>query len=284
LLGRSGHALSFHTCSPSNAMRAALLLALAPAIASALAAPCISVGDECTGGLECCNATSKCEPVNAFYSKCVFQPTCAAAGAQCKGKGDSVMEPTPCCDAGFVCRDASEWWSSCVNASTPVPPPPPPPAPKSCSKYGEQCASNGALPCCDADAECEMVNQYFSKCVQQPACVAENALCEGTGDHVMKRTSCCDADHSCVPWGDEWSVCREAGATTCSNDGEQCAGTGGSAMQPKPCCDASQQCVAVNQYYSACASPPLAAAVAPEADRCPGLERCPRDGRDVEAA
>ena len=65
-------------------------------------------------------------------------------------------------------------------------------------------------------------------------CSADNALCAGTGNHVMKATPCCDATgHSCVAWGDEWSVCRKAGEEKCSATGEQCAGTGGSSMKEK---------------------------------------------------
>merc|ERR1719230_1487510 len=137
------------------------------------------------------------------------------------------MDKTPCCDAGFTCHATNEWFSSCINASAPTPPPPPTPK-ANCSTTGAQCGggSFSPLPCCDAESQCEVVNQYFQKCVDQPKCVDENKLCSGTGNHVMKSTPCCDTNHTCVPWGDEWNVCRKHGEETCAAHGEQCFGTG----------------------------------------------------------
>lgn len=250
---------------------------LALCILPAIAADCVPTGAECTGGKACCLTTDKCESVNQYYQKCVVQPKCAKAGAQCAGKGDSVMEKIPCCDAGFVCNATNEWFSSCINASAPIPPPPPPTPKKNCSDTGAQCGGGAfsPLPCCDTESQCEVVNQFFSKCVDQPTCAADNALCAGSGDHTMKNTTCCHAsNHTCVPWGDEWNVCRKAGEETCSAHGEQCAGSGGSSMKPKACCDPKDSCVVVNPYYSKCDSnATVTEELAP--DSCPGLEKCP---------
>ena len=124
----------------------------------------------------------------------------------------------------------------------------------------------------------------YSKCVDQPQCVAENAICGGSGDHIMKvlrprphtaaaispvmlvrmyvhavsprprkDTACCNSTtDSCVPWGDDWKVCRKAGEETCAAHGEQCGGSGASSMKEKACCAAGDKCVVVNQYYSKC--------------------------------
>jgi len=231
---------------------------------------CAATGAQCSGSIPCCNATSTppdhCEAVNQYYSKCVTQPKCAASFAQCAGKGQSVMEPTPCCDANYTCLAANEWYSSC-QTSGPKPPPPPPPSPKGCAATGAQCGGQGfqPLPCCNASSSCEVVNQYYSKCVFQPTCAAENALCFGTGDHVFKQTPCCDTSRVCSPWGDDWSVCRTPASANCSNHGEQCAGTGGSAMKPKRCCDPTDTCIKINQYYSQCNSTVVPTALLPPA-------------------
>lgn len=221
---------------------------------------CVQDGDECTGGKTCCGHAapdaSKCLPVNQWYSKCVYQPHCAADHKQCAGKGDSVMDTTPCCTAGFVCKATNEWWSSCVEPSTPTPAPPP----QKCTATGAQCGpGSGFKPCCEALDQCEVVNQYFLKCVTQPTCAKIDDTCAGTGDHVMQATPCCDSGAVCTPWGEEWSTCRDPKYATCSRHEEQCKGTGGSAMKEKPCCDPSDTCVTVNQWYSKCDSKPSAA-------------------------
>jgi len=116
-----------------------------------------------------------------------------------------------------------------------------------------QGGSFSPLSCCDAESECEAVNPFYSKCVDQPQCVAENAICGGSGDHIMKDTACCNSTtDSCVPWGDDWKVCRKAGEETCAAHGEQCGGSGASSMKEKACCAAGDKCVVVNQYYSKC--------------------------------
>ena len=66
----------------------------------------------------------------------------------------------------------------------------------------------------------------------------------------MRLTPCCDNATTCVPWGDEWSVCRASGHETCSDHDEQCAGKGDSAMQPKPCCDPKEACTKVRRLAS----------------------------------
>lgn len=256
-------------------------------VASATALPfaCVDTGGDCTGGAACCMSSDHCEAVNQYYSKCVTQPKCAKDNAQCAGKGQSVMEPTACCTKGFTCHATNEWYSSCINASVPIPPPPPPTPAKNCSDTGSQCGggSFSPLPCCDAESQCEVVNNYFSKCVDQPKCVKENAVCEGTGDHIMKATPCCDAGHTCVAWGDDWNVCRKSGEEKCAAHGEQCAGTGASAMKEKACCTTGDKCIAVNQYYSKCDTPTAADVISTTVASCPGLEKCPT-AQVVEAA
>ena len=117
------------------------------------------------------------------------------------------------------------------------------------------------------NAEC------YPKCVDQPKCAANNTLCAGSGVHVMKHMACCSPDHQCVPWGDDWSVCRDKAHATCSVHGEQCAGTGGSSMQPpKACCDPADTCVVVNKYYSKCDS--SSDLLKNMLDSCPGLPHC----------
>jgi hypothetical protein len=242
--------------------------------------PPAQTGDECTGGVACCDdaaalPAAHCEPVNEYFSKCVMQPKCAKANAQCKGKGQSVMEATPCCTAGFVCNATNEWYSSCVNASAPAPAPPAPPSPEpTCGATGGQCDGKDpfkAIPCCDKSSKCELVNEFYSKCVAQPTCAKEDKQCSGTGDHPMEATACCNADDTCVPWGTEWSVCRSKGHETCAVHEEQCAGTGASAMKQKSCCDPAETCVKVNEYYSKCDSkPPALVSYA----SCPGLGGC----------
>jgi len=91
----------------------------------------------------------------------------------------------------------------------------------------------------------------------------------------MKATPCCDTVHSCVPWGDDWKVCRKSGEETCSAHGEQCAGTGASSMKEKTCCTAGDKCIAVNKYYSKCDTPTAATEVSSAAPSCPGLDKCP---------
>ena len=131
---------------------------------------CLSVHSSTQGGKACCETLDKCESVNQYYQKCVTQPKCSAKGAQCAGKGDTVMDPTPCCDAGFTCNATNEWYSSCINASAPIPPPTPPTPKKNCSDTGAQCGGGSfpAMSCCDAESQCEVVNDYFKKCVDQP--------------------------------------------------------------------------------------------------------------------
>ena len=145
-----------------------------------------------------------------------------------------------------------------------------------CASTGDQCDGQGFSPlgCCDAESQCEAVNVYFSKCVDQPACVDDDATCVGTGDHVMKQTPCCTSGHVCASWGDTWSVCRDPQYATCSKHGEQCAGTGGSSMKSRPCCEATDACVKVNEYYSKCDNS-TEPAVAEATDHCPGLSHCP---------
>jgi len=254
------------------------MLALCLLAATAAPPQCAPTGGDCTNGQACCATLDHCEAVDQYYSKCVTQPKCAAKEAQCFGTGQSVMAMTPCCDAGYNCTAVNKYYSKCSNG--PIPPPPPPPPPAKCAAEGGQCAGGTvSLPCCGNNAthavECEAVNAYFSKCVYQPTCAADNALCEGTGDHIFKKTGCCDATgHSCVPWGDDWSVCRKKGEETCSAHGEQCAGSGGSSMKPKACCDPKDSCVVVNPYYSKCDSnATVTEELAP--DSCPGLEKCP---------
>ena len=96
------------------------------------------------------------------------------------------------------------------------------------------------------------MSDYYSKCAVPVSCAKQNAECKGTGKHTMAPTPCCDNATTCVPWGDEWSVCRASGHETCSDHDEQCAGKGDSAMQPKPCCDPKEACTKVNDYYSHC--------------------------------
>jgi len=261
-------------------VRAITLLSLVLGAAAFAPDACVKTGAECTGDKSCCDASSKCEAVNSFYSKCVNQPKCAAKNGQCAGKGDSVMEKVPCCDEGFVCKVVNEWYSSCVNSSSPVPPPPSPTPSKNCSDTGAQCGGQGAktTTCCAATAQCETVNKFYAKCVDQPKCSADNSICAGSGDHVFKTTACCDASgHHCVPWGDEWSVCRKSGEEKCSAHGEQCAGTGGSAMKEKACCDPDDKCTVVNKYYSKCDKPSVAGLLGTVRDSCPGLVECPSD-------
>jgi len=256
------------------------------------AANCSDTGAQCHATTDCCQAAATspgpdhCEAVNQYYSKCVTQPTCALDDQQCKGKGDTVMEETSCCTKGFVCKATNEWYSKCVNASAPTPPPPPSPGPQpTCADDDGQCDGPGfkTLGCCKNESQCEVVNQFFSKCVDQPKCVGDNALCGGKGDHVMKDTACCDADDTCVTWGEDWKVCRVKGHETCSVHGEQCFGTGGSAMPLKDCCDPSDTCMVVNKYYSKCDSKKTAAVEeAPAADSCPGLKQCPTESGAVE--
>ena len=256
--------------------------------AAAYAPTCANTTAQCagTGGsampkVPCCDPTAHCEVVNQYYSKCVEQPTCAKDNAQCAGKEGSVMEPTPCCTAGFVCRNQSADYWSCVDGGTP---------PKTCAQDGEQCGGTATtegtalaallagpstlgsnqvdLPCCGASSKCEAVNQYYSKCVNQPACAASYAPCNGTKDHVMEPTPCCDDGYECAPWGTEWGQCREKAVATCSRHEEQCAGTGASAMPTKTCCQAGDVCTKVNVYYSKCDTPPGAA---PVEDEVPAL-------------
>lgn len=258
-----------------------LIVALSLESAAAMAfATCADTGTECTGGTACCHASDSCEAVNQYYSKCVTQPTCAAEHGQCAGKGDTVMKEVPCCDAGFECVATNEWYSSCQNASV-SPPPPSPPA--TCAKDEAQCGGGtfNPLACCEASSTCMVVNQYYSKCVAAETCAADNALCEGTGDHAKPATACCSADHSCVQWGADWKVCRDAAHATCSAHGEQCAGTGGSAMPTKGCCDPGDECVVVNKYYSKCDSKANGGVTnaffgaLSNFDSCPGLDGCP---------
>ena len=108
-----------------------------------------------------------------------------------------------------------------------------------------------SLPCCNKSAVCEVVEPSYSKCVEQPTCALQDAPCNGTGhEHIMRLTPCCDNATTCVPWGDEWSVCRGSGHETCSDHDEQCAGKGDSAMQPKPCCDPKEACTKVRRLAS----------------------------------
>uniref|UniRef100_A0A7S4M1I7 CBM1 domain-containing protein n=1 Tax=Prymnesium polylepis TaxID=72548 RepID=A0A7S4M1I7_9EUKA len=262
-----------------------LIVALSLESAAAMAfATCADTGTECTGGTACCHASDSCEAVNQYYSKCVTQPTCAAEHGQCAGKGDTVMKEVPCCDAGFECVATNEWYSSCQNASvSPPPPSPPAPPPATCAKDEAQCGGGtfNPLACCEASSTCMVVNQYYSKCVAAETCAADNALCEGTGDHAKPATACCSADHSCVQWGADWKVCRDAAHATCSAHGEQCAGTGGSAMPTKGCCDPGDECVVVNKYYSKCDSKANGGVTnaffgaLSNFDSCPGLDGCP---------
>ena len=49
----------------------------------------------------------------------------------------------------------------------------------------------------------------------------------------MKATPCCDANYKCVPWGETFSMCREADKITCSKDGEWCANNQGAHIAPR---------------------------------------------------
>ena len=105
-------------------------------------------------------------------------------------------------------------------------------------------------------SKCEIVNQFYSKCVAQPTCVLPYSVCNGTADHVFEPTPCCEDGYQCVPWGEQWYECRETNVTTCSRHTEQCAGTGGSAMPAKACCEADDVCIKMDEYYSKCDKPP----------------------------
>ena len=261
------------------------MLTLATA-AAATGLTCANTTAQCKGSggspmplTPCCDPMADCEAVNQWYSKCVLQPKCAEKGAQCAGSEGSVMRPTPCCDPGYVCRNHSKDWMQCDDGSTP---------PKACAKDGEQCGGTAtvegtpfaallagpsrlgtqdvSLPCCNSTSQCEPVNQYYSKCVNQPTCAAAWQECKGSKDHVMEPTPCCDAGYTCASWQDEWSMCREQSVAGCSRHQEQCAGTGGSAMPTRPCCDAADSCIKVNQYYSKCDTPPAAPEEVPATD------------------
>ena len=289
-----------------------LLLALTAATAttgSAAQMACANTTAQCKGSggspmplTPCCDPMAECEAVDAYYSKCVLQPTCAKKNAQCAGSEGSIMRPTPCCDPGYVCRNHSKDWMQCDDGSIP---PPPPPTPKTCARDGEQCGGTAteegtplasllagsprlgaidvALNCCNSSSKCEAVNQYYSKCVNQPKCAAAWQECKGTKDHVMEPTPCCDAGFTCADWQQEWGMCREQSVATCSRHQEQCAGTGGSAMPPKPCCETGDECVKINQWYSKCDTPPVPTqvdvAATPSATPPPGVAtspiRCP---------
>ena len=176
-----------HSSGATEIMLFTVLVAFSVAgVAGAPLPSCAKTGAECTTSIACCNASStnrgtdRCEQVNAFYSKCVSQPKCAKASAQCKGEGQSVMEATPCCDTGFVCNATNKWYSSCVNASAPAPSPPGPAPPQpTCAATGGQCGGSGfkSLSCCATESQCEVVNDFFSKCVDQPKCVKEDQTC-----------------------------------------------------------------------------------------------------------
>ena len=159
-----------------------------------------------------------------------------------------------------------------------------------CAADGAQCDGDGfgpgAISCCEKGSTCSYVNQWYSKCVAPaPTCAADSVQCAGTGDHKMETIGCCDASESCIKWGGDWSVCRDAAHATCSKSGEQCAGTGASAMAPKGCCDPSQTCVAVNEYYSKCDTPKTAFFGAlSNHDSCPGLDGCPTSGGAPKSA
>ena len=193
------------------------------------------------------------------------------------------MEETACCDDDHTCVAVNEWYSKCANSSAlvpplpPSPPAPPTPPPATCAADEAQCGGPGFSPldCCEDASECMVVNEYYSKCVAVPTCAADSALCKGTGAHALPEVGCCNAAETCVPWGDAWSVCRDAAHAQCSMTEEQCAGTGDSQMAEKGCCDPADTCVKVNQYYSKC-SKSAASALAAK-DSCPGLAGgCPR--------
>tara|TARA_B110001452_G_C15105723_1_gene385500 strand:- start:9 stop:581 length:573 start_codon:yes stop_codon:yes gene_type:complete len=151
-------------------------------------AQCDGKGNSTIKPLKCCDGISKCETVNEYYSKCVMQPKCSSAGAQCSGTGDNTMEATPCCDEGFHCKSLSATYGMCVNATKPDPG-----VWAKCAIANAQCkgAGNSTMKeahCCDSMAKCETVNEYYSKCVYQPACVSAGAKCKGAGDSVMEET------------------------------------------------------------------------------------------------
>ena len=214
---------------------------------------CAVTNDQCGGdgshiNLPCCNHTASCEVVDANYSKCVYQPVCAAQDAPCNGTGHTHhMSPTPCCDPSTTCAQWGDEWSVCRAKGH-----------ETCSDLDEQCAGSGdsamrPKPCCDPANKCIKVSDYFSKCDAPKACVNTNEQCAGTGHHTMDPLPCCASSNTtCVQWGDEWSLCRAKGHETCSDLEEQCAGAGDSAMKPKPCCDPANKCTKLNDYYSKC--------------------------------
>merc|ERR1711879_492229 len=73
--------------------------------------------------------------------------------------------------------------------------------------------------------------------------------------------SCCSDDHgttfSCVKWGDNNYMCRDARHATCAKSDEWCHGSA-SKLDPYKCCSVEDKCLKVDEYNYKCgrAAPP----------------------------
>jgi hypothetical protein len=225
----------------------------------------------------CCPASFDCVYTNPDYSQC--QPSknitskCGAAYAQCGG--DGWKGPT-CCIPGYKCtvKDA-KYYSGCE----PVP---------ICSnaRYG-QCGgtdgkglpwnkANGHDDCCPDGFACTFKSQYFSQCVKKAEATAETLVapvtkvasedvadatcaapyytCAGRSQSgfLPKALPCCKAGYDCVPWGEDFSQCRETAYAKCSKDGEWCYNTEGSHIAAKACCNPAMSCKPHDEYTHTC--------------------------------
>merc|ERR1712216_453353 len=75
-----------------------------------------------------------------------------------------------------------------------------------------------------------MGTKVASEDVADATCAAPYYTCAGRSQSgfLPKALPCCKAGYDCVPWGEDFSQCRETAYAKCSKDGEWCYNTEGS--------------------------------------------------------
>merc|ERR1719410_580493 len=98
-----------------------------PASTGTTTTPCSEPGQNCGGqywvGPTCCQGSSTCVKMNAYFSKCSESGPCSKPGEQCGGQ--YYFGPT-CCQSNSTCSKLNAYVSKCSMPPTPVPSPTPP--------------------------------------------------------------------------------------------------------------------------------------------------------------